>query len=264
MASSFDWKLLVGIGAATVTVSVASIGALYYMARRREEPIVGPGETFLKNYGNTDDPVDQYLIAHNVENATLSRLRAMSIAHTKGLMTSSVEVNKLLTILCISLKACKVIDLGVFTGCSSFAMALGLPPEGKVIACDVSMEYPQLGQPFWIEGGVDDKIDLRIQPALKTLQDLIDNGESGTFDLIFIDAHKPEYPEYFKKGLVLLRAGGMFVVDNAIWRNKVADQSIVDEKTEGIRRINRLMCDSESVEYTLLNFSDGIGLAVKL
>ena len=260
MDSLKDWRVwgVMGLGAAAL--GLVSVGTFYLGLQRgcRNKKSSVQGKSY-----NSADPLIQYATAHNKEDTTLARLRAFSIEHSKGRMTSSVEVGRLLTIFCRVMEARKVIDIGVFTGCSAYAMALGLSSGGCVIACDVSLEYVQLGQPFWLEGGVSDKIDLRLQPALKTLQELIDGGEKGTFDMIFIDAVKVEYPEYFAKGLVLLRPGGLFVVDNALWGGKVADSANVREDTEAIRKINRLMCDSEEVEFLLLNIADGIGIGLK-
>ena len=176
-------------------------------------------------------------------------------------MTSKAESGKLLTLLCRSIKAKKVLDVGVFTGCSSFAMALALPDSGKVIACDVNNEYANHGLPYWEQGGVSEKIDLRIKPAVETLQELIDNGEGETFDLMFIDAN---YPNYFELGLKLVRTGGLFVVDNALWHGKAADQRVQDPATLAIRKINDLMRDDKRVDFVLLDVCDGTGIAQKL
>ncbi len=240
-----------GIGAATV------LGGLYLFRRRRQTK--GSALRYVD-----EKTLNAYLLQHNVEDATLSQLREMSVAHAHGNMTSCVENGKLLTLLCRNIKAKKVLDVGVFTGCSAYAMALGLPEDGKVIACDVSEEYANLGRPYWEQGGMATKIDLRIQPATKTLQEFIDNGEEGTFDMMFIDADKQSYPTYFELGMKLLRTGGVFVVDNALWHGAVLDNSITDEHTVAIRKINSLMRDDPRVDFLLLNVTDGVGLAIKL
>ena len=246
------WKLTgafaAGVGAATV------LGGLYLLGRRRR----------CKSFSVQGVALEEYLSQHNIEDATLSQLREMSVAHAKGMMTSRVENGKLLTLLCKSIKAEKVLDVGVFTGCSAYAMALGLPEDGKVIACDVSEEFTSLGRPYWEQGGVADKIDLRIQPATKTLQEFINNGEEGTFDLMFIDADKQNYPTYFELGMKLLRPGGLFVVDNTLWSGAVADKSKTDEETVAIRKMNSLMRDDPRVDFLMINVADGVGLAVKL
>ena len=209
-------------------------------------------------------PLGHYLQNHNVEGKVLSDLREMSMALTKGRMTSTAEVGRLLTCLCRAINAKKVIDVGVFTGISSFSMALALPEDGKVIACDVSEENTNLGRPYWVQGEVSGKIDLRIKPATETLQELIDAGESETFDAMFIDADKTNYPRYFELGMQLLRHGGVFIVDNALWYGRVADPAIQDKETTGVREINYFMRDNPSVEHVLLDTSDGIGLGIKL
>ena len=179
-------------------------------------------------------------------------------------MTSDIETGKLLTLLCRTVSAKKVLDIGVFMGCSAFSLALGVSEGGKVIACDVSEDYASLGRPFWEQGGVAGKIDLRIQDASKTLQELIDGGEGETFDMMFIDADKVNYPKYYEFGLQLLRTGGLLVVDNAIWGKRIIDDSLTDEDTVSIRKINDIMKNDRRVDFLLLNVSDGIGIAQKL
>lgn len=253
-----NWKFFaVGVGAGLGAATL--LGGLYWGLRKRPFNKRNKGTRCVDQ-----ETVMSYLNEHNIEDATLSQLRKMSIAHAEGKMTSLVDNGKLLTLLCKSIKAKKVLDVGVFTGCSAYAMALGLSEDGKVIACDVSEEFANLGRPYWEQGGVASKIDLRIQPATKTLQELLDDGEEGTFDLMFIDADKPNYPTYFELGMKVLRSGGVFVVDNAIWHGRVADKSTTDEDTVSIRKTNSLMRDDPGVDFLLLDIADGIGLAVKL
>lgn len=253
---SSDWKS----AALVAGVSAAVLGGLYLGFRVSR----GRRHTDSEKDFNKRGPLADYMRSHNTENATLSQLRELSVAHRDGGMTTGVESGKLLTFLCRSIQAKKVLDIGVFTGCSSFAMALALPQDGKVIACDVSEDYANLGRPYWEQGGVSAKINLRIQPATKTLQELIDSGEEETFDLIFIDADKHNYATYFELGMKLLRTGGIFVVDNALWGGLVADNSVTDKNTVGIRKINDIMRDDPRVDFLLLNVSDGTGLAQKL
>lgn len=206
------------------------------------------------------DPLTVYVCEHNQENPVLARLRQFSVQHQRGMMTSPVEVGKLLTLLTKTLGARKVIDVGVFLGCSAFAMALGIPDDCTVIACDVNKEFTSLGQPYWEEGGVSHKIDLRLQSAVTTLQELLDAGEGGTYDLMFVDADKDNYPNYFEFAMKLLRPGGMIVIDNALWSGKVADPSAQDTDTVGIRKVNELMKSDPRVESVLLNIADGIAI----
>ena len=253
--SCWKWSTAAAFAAGVGTAAV--FGGLYFGLRWRR---------WEKRHalGWTDPKLSTYLQQHNILDTTLSQLREMSVAHAKGMMTSRVENGKLLTLLCRATNAKKVLDVGVFTGCSAYAMALGMPEDGKVVACDVSEEFTSLGRPYWEQGGMANKIDLRLQPAATTLQELIDNGEEGTFDLMFIDADKVNYPTYFELGMKLLRSGGVFIVDNALWSGHVADASRKDENTLAIRKINSLMRDDPRVDFLLLNIADGTGLAVKL
>ena len=257
-----DWKML-GLGAAAA--SLVAAGCLYvgYQIGKSKSQVLAALPKG-KSYKTASDPLTTYVTSHNTENAVLRQLREFSIGHSRGRMTTSTEVGNLLTILVRSLNARKVLDIGVFTGCSSFALALGLPQGCKVIACDVSKEYTDLGRPYWEEGGVSDKIDLRLQPATKTLQELIDSGEAGTFDMVFIDADKPSYKTYFLMSVELLRTGGLIVVDNALWSGRVADPKIQDSATTGVRGINEAMKNDTRVDFVLLNIDDGMGIGQKL
>ena len=217
-----------------------------------------------KKKGNDDD----YLVVMNKEDTVLRELRELSIKvcilHGLPMMTSGIQTRKLLYFLCRTLKAEKAIDVGVFTGCSAHSLALGLSDKGKVIACDINKEYADIGRPYWKRGGVERKIDLRIGPAIDTLNELIDNEEKGTFDVIFIDADKVNYPNYYDLCILLLRKGGVIVVDNALWDGRVSIPSSNEDSTIAIRRLNEKMCNDPRVEYMLLNFADGIGIARKL
>lgn len=256
----WKWKVLIGAGAA------AGFGCLYlgYRYWRSQSLFRQAGQSLRGKSYEKSDPLTVYVAGHNTENAVLSQLRTLSVGHQKGIMTSPVEVGKLLTILTRALNARKAIDVGVFTGCSAFAMALALPDGCKVVACDVSEEYTTLGKPYWVSGGVADKIDLRIQPAAKTLQELLDNGEEGTYDLVFIDADKPSYQQYCELGLKLLRPGGLIVIDNALWSGRVVDPKIQDANTTAVRGLNESLKNDTRVDFLLLNLADGIGIVQKL
>ena len=248
-----DWKLFAAIAGG---VGIASLGA-FYLGRRSARKGTWKSHSL-------SDPLTKYLNSHNIEDGTLSQLRAISVSHRHGLMTTGVETGKLLTILCRALNARKTLDIGVFTGCSSVAMALALPEDGKVISCDVNDEYASLGKPYWKQAGVANKIDLCLKPATETLQELIDNGESATFDIIFIDADKENYINYFELGIQLLRQGGLIVVDNALWEGSVADVSDQRDSTSSIRRMNDVMLKDSRIDFALLPVSDGIGIGQKL
>ena len=256
-----DWKTL-GLGVTAGVVATGAVAAILKLFRRSGVSR-GGGLWRLGKSHYTKDALSLYVNSHNCEDEVLARLRAASTRHSLGMMTTGAEVGRLLVTLTRTLAAKKAIDVGVFTGCSAFAIALSLPDSGKVIACDVSSEYADIGRPYWVEGGVAEKIDLRLRPAAETLQALLDNGEGGTFDLVFIDADKQNYLTYYELGLELLRQGGLVVVDNALWGGKVADANVRDEYTQSIREVNTRMKSDPRVDYVLLAVSDGIGIACK-
>jgi len=138
-----------------------------------------------------------------------------------------------------------------------------LPADGRIIACDVSEEYTAVAKRYWKEAGVDQKIDLRLRPALETLDALIKEGQSGTFDFAFIDADKTNYQNYYERCLQLLRAGGVIAIDNTIWSGKVADRNANDEDTVAIRQLNQELHRDERVSLSMLTVGDGLTLAMK-
>ena len=253
-----DWKWIASITAVGAAGALSGVFFWGYKIGRAQKP--GDWKSFYQS-----DPVSNYVNSHNTEESALSQLRSLSISHREGEMTSGVETGKLLKLLCRAVNAQKVIDVGVFLGCSTVAMAIALPENGKVIACDTNNDFIRLGKPYWEKAGVADKIDLRLKPATETMQELIDAGESETFDIIFIDADKPNYINYYEFGMQLLKKGGIVVVDNALWSGQVVDPlRHNDQKTITIRQLNDLMLSDNRIEYLLLQISDGIGIGLKL
>jgi len=155
------------------------------------------------------------------------------------------------------------LDLGVFTGYSALAVALALPPEGRVVGCDINVEWTKIARRFWEKAGVAHKVDLRIAPALETLQQLVDQGEGGTFDFAFIDADKKNYPSYYELSLRLIRQGGLIAIDNVLFGGKVADEQVTDESTEAIRVLNAKLLMDERVSISMLPVGDGLTLVRK-
>jgi len=190
------------------------------------------------------------------------KLVAETMKHSKSMMLGSQDELHLLAMLCKLISAKKTLDIGVFTGYSALTIALALPVDGRVVACDVSDEYASIGKPFWEEAGVKDKIDLRIAPAMETLNSLL-AAEKGTFDFAFIDADKENYINYYETCLELLRPGGIIAVDNTIWSGKILLDSVQDASTVTIRKLNDLVAKDERVESLLLNMADGVLLAIK-
>jgi caffeoyl-CoA O-methyltransferase len=178
-------------------------------------------------------------------------------------MQISPEQGQFMGLLVELMGAKKTLDIGVFTGYSALSVAMALPENGRVIACDMNVEWTKIAKRFWEMAGQSHKIDLRLAPALETLQGLIDNNESGTFDFAFIDADKVNYLEYYEKSLVLLRKGGLIAIDNVLWDGDVANPAVNDENTCMIRKVNEVVLNDERVTISMLPIGDGLTLALK-
>ena len=179
-------------------------------------------------------------------------------------MQTAPEQGQLLHLLARLAGAKKTLEVGVFLGCSSTWVALALPPGGKVVACDRSEEYTAHARQLWREAGVEDKIELRLGPALGTLDALIAEGQAGTFDFAFIDADKENYANYFDRAVLLVRTGGLIAIDNVLWHGDVTDASKTDAETEAMRAFNRKLQADERVSLSLVPLGDGLTLACKL
>ena len=161
------------------------------------------------------------------------------------------------------MRAKKTLEIGVFTGYSSLVVALVLPPDGRLVACDVDAEVTDIARHYWQKAGVSDRIDLRIAPALETLDQLIANGEENTFDFAFIDADKRNYLNYYEKALNLVRPGGLIAIDNVLWSGQVADPQVDDRRTKAIREFNQKVQGDERIELSLVPIGDGLTLVWK-
>lgn len=179
-------------------------------------------------------------------------------------MQSGPEQGQFLQLMARLVNARKTIEVGVFLGYSSTWVALALPPGGKIVACDVNEDFMARARQTWRDAGVEDKIDLRIGPALATLDGLIAAGEAGTFDLAFIDADKTNYANYYERALTLLRKGGVVVIDNVLWHGAVIDPNAKDADTLAIREFNRKLHADARVALSMAPIGDGFTLACKL
>ena len=193
----------------------------------------------------------------------LKRLREETAKLPNAIMQISAEQGQFMGMLIRLLGAKLTLEVGVFTGYSSIAVALALPEEGKIIACDVSAEYTSMARRYWREAGVEHKVSLRLAPAVETLDGLLAEGRSGTFDFAFIDADKENYDRYYESALKLLRPGGLIAVDNVLWHGKVLDQSVQDADTRAIRALNEKLHRDERILVSLLPIGDGMTLAYK-
>lgn len=197
------------------------------------------------------------------EPETLKELRQETANHPLCQMQIAPEQGQFMAFLITLIQAKKTLEIGVFTGYSSLAVALALPPEGKIVACDVDEEFTSTARKYWKKAGVEDKIDLRIAPALETLDQLIENGESNSFDFIFIDADKSNYDNYYERSLILVRKGGLITIDNVLWGGKVADPNEQDNRTTKIRQLNEKLHQDQRVFLSLVPIGDGLTLAIK-
>jgi O-methyltransferase len=178
-------------------------------------------------------------------------------------MMSRPEADALLQLLIKLIGAKRVIEVGTFTGSGSLAMALALPEDGRIVACDVNEEWTAIGRRHWQQAGVAHKIDLRLAPAGDTIAALLKNGDAGTYDMAFIDADKTGYDAYYEGCLKLLRPGGLMVLDNMLWSGHVADPEKHDQDTDALRALNLKIKDDARVDFCLLSADDGILLARK-
>jgi predicted O-methyltransferase YrrM len=205
-----------------------------------------------------------YLVRHGVrEPEILRRLRDETARLPEHDMQIAPEQGALLALLVELTGAKRCLELGTFTGYSSLVVALAMPPDGTIVCCDVSDEWTSVARRYWAEAGVADRVELRLAPALTTLDELLAGGGEGTFDFAFIDARKKEYPEYHERVVRLLRSGGLAAYDNVFWDGGVIDESMQDEETLGVRRLNERLAADERVSVVMLPVADGVTLARK-
>ena len=212
----------------------------------------------------TDELYDYLLGASMIEGDIFRRLREETAQMPQSGMQISPDQGQFFSFLINLIGAEKALEIGTFTGYSALAVASALPPHGKLVCSDVSEEWTSIGKRYWSEAGVAEKIDLRLGPAVETLDALIDEGESGNFDFAFIDANKVGYDEYYERALKLVRANGLIAIDNVLWNGNVADPTQTDESTEALRAIARKVRDDKRVGSCMLCVGDGITLARKL
>ena len=208
--------------------------------------------------------LDDYILANGLrEHPALKALRAVTAKMRYGGMQIGAPQGALLALLAQAIGARRCIEIGTFTGYSALSVALALPPGGTLVACDVSADYTAVGRKFWARAGVADKIDLRIAPALDTVNALLAAGEAGRFDFAFIDADKKGYDAYYEGCLKLLRPGGLVAIDNVLWGGSVADPKRNDADTRAIKRLNAKIRRDARVAMCLVPISDGVTLALK-
>ena len=218
----------------------------------------------MSRHFSFDEPTYQYLVKTSVRETDVARrLREETQQLPMAQMQIGPDQGQFLQLLVQLIRAQKTLEVGVFTGYSALWVAAALPDEGKIVACDVSEEYTAVARRYWKEAGIDHKIDLRLRPALETLDELLAQGGASTFDFAFIDADKSNYDNYYERALQLIRTGGLIAVDNTIWSGRVANPNESDTDTVAIRKLNEKLHRDERVALSMLTVGDGLTLAMK-
>jgi predicted O-methyltransferase YrrM len=210
-----------------------------------------------------DDRLHAYLLASSLrEPASLRALRDETHALPQRNMQISPEQGQFMQLLVELMSAERVVEVGTFTGYSALAMALAMPPSGRIVTCDVSEEFTAIARRHWNDAGVAGKIELRLAPAVQTLDALLGTA-AGKFDLAFIDADKASYDAYYERVLGLLRPGGLCLIDNVLWDGRVADPAVKDADTVAIRALNGKIHGDARVTVSMVPIGDGLTLARK-
>lgn len=213
---------------------------------------------------NLTSDLYQYLLSQSLrEHPALKALRKETKQLSQGEMQIAPDEGQFFAMLLKLMNARRVIDIGTFTGYSALVFALAMPEEGRVITCDINTKCTEIAKKYWKEADVIKKIELKIAPALDTLEQLLKNGQENSFDFIFIDADKSNYKNYYEKALLLLRIGGLIAVDNVLWYGRVLDKNNQSKATEAIRCFNEKVSKDTRVDLSMLAIGDGVTLARK-
>lgn len=222
-----------------------------------------PGDPMSRRTIDLDDALYDYLLAHSLrEHPEQAALREATRTHPRAGMQISPEQGQFMQLLVKLIGARRTIEVGTFTGYSALTVALALPRDGKVLACDISDEYTSIGKPYWQRAGVADRIELAIAPAAQTLDARLAAGAAGSYDFAFIDADKSGYDGYYERCLQLVRAGGLIAFDNTLWGGEVAKPA-QDDDTRALQALNDKLHRDERIDIAMLPIGDGLTLARK-
>jgi predicted O-methyltransferase YrrM len=218
----------------------------------------------MSRHLQVDERLYSYIVDQSVrDHPALAALREVTSGMKGGGMQIGPDQGQFMQLLVKLIGARNCIEIGVFTGYSSLAVALALPPDGKIVACDVDEDWTAIARKHWKMAGVEGKIDLRLAPATETLDKLLAAGGAGRYDFAFIDADKPNYLAYYERCLKLLRVGGLIAIDNTLWSGDVVNPGKTDENTVAIRAVNEALRNDERIDVALLAIGDGLTLARK-
>lgn len=206
----------------------------------------------------------QYLLENSLrENEHLKSIREYTQDLPNAMMEIAPDQGQFMQLLLKLMNAKKVIELGVFTGYSSLAMALALPDDGEIIACDISKEWTDIAKHYWEEAGVSQKITLKLAPAIDTLKQLLSENKKNTFDAVFIDADKVNYLDYYELSLELIRSGGLIIIDNTLRDGGVINSGDTSAATAMVKKLNAKLHDDQRIDMIMLPVADGLTLVVK-
>jgi predicted O-methyltransferase YrrM len=209
-----------------------------------------------------NDQLYSYLLASSLrESESQAELRKLTQSHQFANMQIAPEQGQFMAMLVKLTGARRILEIGTFTGYSALSMALALPEDGSITCCDISEEWTGIARRFWREAGIESRIDLRIAPALDTLDDLLAGSGEDSYDMAFIDADKANYAHYYERCLRLVRPNGLIMFDNTLWGGSVIDATITDDDTVALRELNSSLHTDRRIDLSMLPLGDGLTLA---